>query len=92
MYLELKLEGLDEANDVIVNRLIKEHDHGIAKYKKAKKDKDFAIRLDEAVKNVLSAKSAIFEIDKSSTTKEAFDEKLFNELKEKGDKIVKSMF
>ena len=60
--------------------------------KKAKKDKDFAIRLDEAVKNVLSAKSAIFEIDKSSGTKEAFDEKLFNELKEKGDKIVKSMF
>ena len=39
MSLDLKLEGLDEANDVIVNRLIKECDHSIAKYKKAKKDK-----------------------------------------------------
>src|SRR3954462_12794894 len=39
MSLELKLEGLDEANDVIVNRLIKECDHAIAKYKRAKNDK-----------------------------------------------------
>src|SRR4051812_29604887 len=39
MSLELKLEGLDEANDIIVNKLIKERDHAIAKYKKAKKDK-----------------------------------------------------
>jgi hypothetical protein len=37
--LELKLEGLDGANDLIVNRLVKERDHAIAKYKKAKKDK-----------------------------------------------------
>src|SRR3954470_4135577 len=39
MSLELKLEGLDEASDIIVNRLIKERDHAIAKYKRAKKDK-----------------------------------------------------
>src|SRR3954463_3202798 len=39
MYLELKLEGLDEANDIIVNRLIKERDYALAKYKRAKKDK-----------------------------------------------------
>ena len=39
MSLELKLEGLDGANDIIVNRLVKERDHAIAKYKKAKKDK-----------------------------------------------------
>src|SRR3954467_6159370 len=38
MSLELKLEGLDEANDIIVNKLIKERDHAIAKYKRAKKD------------------------------------------------------
>src|SRR3954471_17724332 len=37
--LELKLEGLDEANDIIVNKLIKERDHAISKYKRAKKDK-----------------------------------------------------
>src|SRR3954462_11564188 len=39
MSLELKLEGLDETNDIIVNKLIKERDHAIAKYKRAKKDK-----------------------------------------------------
>src|SRR5215216_4914782 len=39
MSLETKLEGLDEANDLIINKLIKERDHAIAKYKKAKKDK-----------------------------------------------------
>src|SRR3954467_9444154 len=37
--LELKLEGLDEANDTIVTKLIKERYHAIAKYKRAKKDK-----------------------------------------------------
>src|SRR3954467_4626851 len=44
MSLELKLEGLDEANEIIVNRLIKERDHAIAKYKRATKDKiDFGV-------------------------------------------------
>src|SRR3954471_7816116 len=35
MSLEIKLEGFDEANDLIINKLIKEHDHAIAKYKRA---------------------------------------------------------
>ena len=39
MSLETKLEGLDEENDLIINKLIKEHGHAIAKYKRAKKDK-----------------------------------------------------
>src|SRR4051812_45249809 len=37
--LEEKLEGLDEANNHTINKIIKEHDHAIAKYKNAKKDK-----------------------------------------------------
>src|SRR3954468_21628883 len=39
MSFEIKLEGLDEENDLIINKLIKERDHAISTYKKAKKDK-----------------------------------------------------
>ena len=37
--LEEKLESLDETNDLVVAKLIKEHEHTIAKYKVLKKEK-----------------------------------------------------
>ena len=37
MSLEEKLESLDESNDLIIAKIIKERDHAIAKYKVFKK-------------------------------------------------------
>ena len=37
--LEEKLESLDETNDLIIAKIIKEKDHAIAKYKVLKKEK-----------------------------------------------------
>ena len=37
--LEQELESIEESNDVIIAKLIKERDHAIAKYKACKKEK-----------------------------------------------------
>ena len=37
--LKDKLESIEESHDLIIARLIKEHDHAIAKYKACKKEK-----------------------------------------------------
>ena len=51
--LEEKLESLDESNDLIVAKIIKERDHALAKYKVLKKEKvEFGVGNARLVENI----------------------------------------
>ena len=51
--LEEKLESLDESNDLIVAKMIKERDHALAKYKVLKKEKvEFGVGNARLVENI----------------------------------------
>ena len=63
MSLEEKLESLDESNDLIIAKIIKERDHAIAKYKVLKKEKvEFGVgnaRLVEDIERLDKAHKAL---------------------------------
>jgi len=59
--------------------------------KKARSDKEFEKRLDEAVFNIMKAKHKIRRMEKKNGSNFLFDEKLFYELKQKGDAILKKV-
>lgn len=59
--------------------------------KKAMSDKEFEKRLNEAVFNIIKVKNDIMVMESKNGGNVSFDEKLFYELKQKGDAIVKTV-
>ena len=70
--LEEQLESIEQSNDLIVAKLIKEHDHAIAKYKACKKEKvELGVghsRLTEELEKLSKAHKAL-ESEHSTLTK-----------------------